>query len=230
MRGGRSRSSSRWLVPLTALLTVCAFEGSGAPALAQVTVGGTVGLSVQSDGQSDSPYLGPGFGGSALAIDVFVDADLAPRLSVGGEVSIAGEIQGEQQQRVPGGNNTLSSRHHDTILSGVVKFTSPVSQSFQVALVGGIGAGWRQTHRAGTFRAHTPPFTPVPVEEQTLSTVAFAATVGADSAVAITRRTAMIFIARWHWLADDDRRPDGVVARGVSSLITRLGVGMRVRF
>ena len=49
-----------------------------------VAVGGAVGASFQEKGKSDSPYLGPGFGGTTSALVVFVDGLIASRVTVGG--------------------------------------------------------------------------------------------------------------------------------------------------
>ena len=83
--------------------------------------GVTVGLSSVPAGDTDRPYLGPGFGGSALGGLLFMHRGIRDRLSVGGEASMAADITGRQQQRVIGGANNLTSRHHDTVFSGVFK-------------------------------------------------------------------------------------------------------------
>src|ERR1043165_7631841 len=90
---------------------------SAAPVDAQVIVGATLGQSHQSEGKSDSPYLGPGFGGSSLAAIGMIDAAISSNVSVGGEVSVAGNISGTQNQRASGGTNHFVSDHRDTVFS-----------------------------------------------------------------------------------------------------------------
>ena len=99
-----------------ALLYSGGFASYAAGQTPVVAVGGTVGASFQEDGESDSPYLGPGFGGTAPALVVFVDGLIASRFTVGGELSWAGDLSGEQSQRVPGGSNLFLSDHHDTVI------------------------------------------------------------------------------------------------------------------
>jgi len=160
---------------------------------------------------------------------IFVDASVIPAIGIGGEVSLAGDISGTQQERAFGGSNDLVSRHHDTVFSGVVKFKAPPAGPFQIVAVAGTGVAWRQTNRAGTFRSYLPPFISTPVAE-TLSNIVFAASGGLDGAIALHQRLAILALVRVHLLGDKDRLPDGVVRSGVSSVIVRYGVGAQVRF
>jgi hypothetical protein len=65
---------------------------------AQISVGATVGLSSQSSGASDQPYLGPGFGGTSFSIVIFVDGPDSSKVTVGGEMSLAADLSGSQSQ------------------------------------------------------------------------------------------------------------------------------------
>jgi hypothetical protein len=47
---------------------------------AQVAIGVIAGQSSQAEGKRDSPYLGPGFGGSPLAGIGMIDIAVTPRL------------------------------------------------------------------------------------------------------------------------------------------------------
>lgn len=212
---------------VTASLVMCMLTVP-ASAEAQVAVGAAFGLSTQAAGASDRPYLGPGFGGSNVGSVIFLDVAMGRTASLGGEFSTARNISGSQAQRVPGGNNTLLSEHHDIVVSAVVKLTRTTNR-FHVAAVGGLGFARRQTERTGTFRPNVPPFVVSPVTE-TLSDTVLAATGGLDGVLAISERVGILALARVHYLADNDRLPDGVVHRGVSSLILRYGIGARVRF
>ena len=194
-----------------------------------IAVAATVGLSSQTKGDSDLPYLGPPFGGTSLGGVFFVDVDVSARLSVGGEVSLGSAVKGDQQQRVSGGTNIFSSRHHDTIFSGVAKFTMLNAGPAHVTAVLGAGLGWRHTIRDGSFRSDRPPFGTTPAE-QTLSNAVFATTLGFDGIIAVNPHSALVWTGRFHLLNDDDRDPSGVVRRGVSSRVFRFGGGGRFRF
>jgi hypothetical protein len=194
-----------------------------------IAVAATLGLSSQTKGDSDLPYLGPPFGGTSLGGMVFVDVDVRARLSVGGEVSLGSELKGNQQQRASSGTNSLRSRHHDTIFSGTVKVTTTNAGAVRVAAVAGVGLGWRRTIREGSFRSDLPPFSTTPVE-QTLSDAVFTTTFGFDVVLAVSPRTALVWTGRIHLLNDDDRDSSGVVRRGVSSRVFRFGGGGQFRF
>ena len=214
------------------VLALLCFGGLASHAASQtptVEVGAAVGASFQKAGQSDSPYLGPGFGGTAPAFAVFVDALVTPRFTVGGELTWAGDISGEQSQRVPGGSNIFVSDHRDTVISGTVKFSSPRNAAVRAAVVGGAGLARRHTHRVGQFFSNSPPFEG-PALEETLTSFVPAFTGGVDAAVQLGNRAGVVIASRLHYLLDDDRQDDGVVERGVSSLIFRVGAGLYVRF
>jgi len=51
---------------------------------AQVSVGAALGQSHQAEGKSDSPYVGPGFGGDSLAGIGMVDVLIGPHVGLGG--------------------------------------------------------------------------------------------------------------------------------------------------
>jgi hypothetical protein len=140
-----------------------------------IAVAATFGLSSQTKGDSDRPYLGPAFGGTSVGGVLFVDIDVTARVGVGGEVSLGSDVKGGQQQRAPGGTNILRSRHHDTIFSGAVKLTTLNAGPARVAAVAGVGLGWRHTIREGSYRPDLPPFSTIPVE-QNLSNAVFTTT------------------------------------------------------
>jgi hypothetical protein len=221
--------SSRVRVLLLTLVVWKSGEAIIRAAEPPIAVGATLGLNLQPEGASDQPYLGPGFGGISLGGVMFIDGDVSARVSVGGEVSLGSEVRGDQQQRVAGGSNSFSSRHHDTIVSGTVKVTTTNAGPVHVAVVAGAGLGWRHTVREGSFRPNLPPFSTTPVK-QTLSDAVFTATFGFDAVLAVSPRTALAWTGRVHLLNDDDRDQSGVVRRGVSSRVFRLGGGARFRF
>ena len=193
----------------------------------QASVGGVIGSSTAAEGASDEPYLGPGFGGASVSTVVFVDGALSDAVSLGAEASLAGAITGVQRQRAPSGSNTLESRHRDTIVSGVLKLKTAASARVQTAVSGGLGLARRQTDRTGAFTPNVPPFVSRPVT-QSLSDTVLATTAGFEAAIAFNRHAGLLALVRVHYLVDDDRQPDGVVQRGVSSLVFRYGVGARV--
>jgi hypothetical protein len=205
------------------------FASHAAGQTPRVAVGGVFGASFQREGESDSPYLGPGFGGTTFAIVGFVDGPIGPRLTVGGELSWAQDISGEQSQRVPGGSNLFLSNHHDTVMSGTVKLSSPLDATVHAAIVGGAGVARRQTHRVGTLFRNSPPFEG-PAFEETVTSFVPAFTGGVDTVVRFGDHAGVVVAGRLHYLLDDDRQDDGVIERGVSSVIFRFGAGLHVRF
>ena len=197
---------------------------------AQVSVGATLGQSGQGEGASDVPYLGPPFGGSSAAMLGMVDVALAPHVSIGGEMSLAGTIHGSQSQRAGFGvSNDFISEHRDNVFGGVVRFWTPDGEPVRAAVAVGAGVAQRHTVRTGTTRSSFPPFTSTPFSD-TLSDVVLAYTLGGDIVVRVTDRVGALASGRVHRLRDDDRQPDGVVHRGVSSTIYRYGGGLQVRF
>jgi hypothetical protein len=192
-------------------------------------IGATIGGSTRPAGESDRPYLGPGFGGTSLGLTVSVETAVRSSFGVSVEASFATAITGMQFQRQSGGTNALVSEHHDSILSLLAKGRIPLAPRFQIAVGGGVGLAYRQTLRSGSFTPVSPPHTQTPVTEELTDRV-FAVTAGVDGTVSIHERWALVANLRVHKLLDDDRDPDGVVERGVSSLIFRYGLGARFAF
>jgi len=73
----------------------------------------------QAAGDSDRPYLGPGFGGTSVSSVIFVDTVVIPAINIGTELSLAGDIRGMQRQRVLGRGHLL--RDKDRLPDGVVR-------------------------------------------------------------------------------------------------------------
>lgn len=216
--------------PIAFAATVILALTAAADARAQVSAGAVIGIGYQGEGADDSPYLGPPFGGTSLAGIGMIDGAVSPRVSLGVEVSLAGDISGTQNQRAPGGNNHFVSAHHDTVVSAVLKFGSPAGDRVRASVVGGGGFAQRHTDRSGTFGtdfAVTPITQPF---EETVTDYVWALTAGVDVAAAITDHVAILLAGRFHQLKDDDRLPDGVVKRGVSSRSFRAGAGLQIRF
>jgi hypothetical protein len=200
-----------------------------ARAQAPKRLGAVLGVSTQADGASDSPYLGPGFGGTSLAAVIFLEMDVRPNVSVGVESSLSRDITGAQSQRASGGSNSFLSQHHDSLVSGVVKLRTPATARVKLAVAGGVGIALRDTNRTGTFTSVSLQPLSQPVADS-VSDIVLAFSGGLDGTFAITSRFGLLAIVRAHVLADDDRLPDGVVKRGVSSFMLRYGVGAQVRF
>ena len=200
-----------------------------APGADAQTVGAAVGVSNQAAGDSDLPYLGRGFGGTALGAVGMFDHDFKRHLTIGAEVSTAAAITGDQSQRTTGATNAFESRHIDTVFSGTVKFFVPAEGRVRVGGVAGAGGAWRRTSREGTTASLFPPASRTPFSE-TLSSFVFAYTFGADVTFRITEHLSILALGRIHKLRDDDRLDDGVVRRGVSSTVYRAGAGGQWRF
>ena len=221
---------------LLSVITVAVFVDPHSVRAAErpVTLGAAVGASTQGAGKSDLPYLGPPFGGTAVGSIVFIDAERYTTWSFGAEMSLATAITGMQRSR---GNpslgsfvtNTFVSNHKDLLFSGTVKAKTPANARFQTAAAAGFGLAIRQTDRVGTSTSVFPPVRTAPFHE-TVSDWVPAAMFGADGAIALSRRISVLIVARLYALIDDDKLPEGVVRRGVSSRVFRYGVGGLVRF
>jgi len=179
-------------VPTVFAATVILALTAAADARAQVSAGAVIGIAQQGEGADDSPYLGPPFGGTSLAGIGMIDGAVSPRVSLGVEVSLAGDMNGTQDQRASGGNNHFVSAHHDTVFSAVLKFGSPAGDRVRVAAVGGGGIAQRHTDRSGTF-ATSFAITPIthPFEE-TVTDYVWALTAGVDVAATITDHVAIL--------------------------------------
>lgn len=160
---------------------------------------------------------------------IYVDATASSAVTVGGEVSLAASIGGPQFQRTSSGSFRLSSEHHDSIFSGVVKFNTPKSNPFYAAAAAGVGLAHRDTTRTGTLTSNGIPPVTTPAT-QNVSNVVPVFNWGVDGVFATGNRAGIVALFRAYYLIDDDRLPDGVVQRGVSSVIFRYGIGAQVRF
>jgi hypothetical protein len=200
----------------------------------QLTAGVAVGLSTQRHGDSDRTRLAPGLEGSSLAGLFFVDRVVRPRISIGGEMTVSGEIKGFQARQSANETIGFRSRHHDTIVSGMTKvnlftFLPPGHRPgvrVELAAVTGLGFAWRHTIREGT--TNQSPCCTFAVSE--LSNVVVAGTLGFDATFVFSPRTAMVVTGRYQLLNDDDRDAAGFVRRGVASTLFRFGFGMRFAF
>jgi hypothetical protein len=207
-------------IVLISLLLLSAGEARG-----QTTIGVAAGASRQTAGASDLPSLGPPFGGTSAAVLGMIDFGFGRHVTLGGEGSFATAIGGDQSQRTSTTTNAFTSRHSDSIFSGVLKVGTPVDRSIHAAIAVGGGAAYRRTAREGT----TSPIVRMPVTA-TVSDVVFAYSVGGDVDVRVTPRIRILGVVRWHRLIDDDRTTNGVVKRGIASTILRAGAGVKIGF
>lgn len=213
----------------TALLWVAFVLAAACDARAQLTVGMAAGGSRQEAGASDLPALGPPFGGTTVAFVGLVDVPLSRRISFGGEASVAAAISGDQSQRTSTTTSVFTSRHRDSVFSGIFKLGTPIDGRIHAAVAGGGGLALRRTAREGTSAPLFPPSARSPFSDVATDLV-LAYSLGGDVDVRITERLRVLALARWHWLRDDDTTDQGVTERGVSSRIVRIGVGAAWRF
>jgi opacity protein-like surface antigen len=193
-------------------------------------VGGAVGVSNQSDGASDIPYLGPPLGGRTTSALGLIDFRFTQHTTLGVEASLsAGALSGSQTQRAGTASNAFESRHRDSVFSGTFKFGRGFGSHVRAAAVAGGGMAWRRTARSGTTQSIFPPTTRQPFTD-TVSDFVLAYSLGGDVEIRLTDRVGAMVIGRWHRLRDDDLTSDGVVKRGVSSKIVRIGAGATFRF
>src|SRR5262249_21218388 len=155
------------------------------------------GASRQEAGAGDLPYLGPPFGGTTLGLVGFIDFGLRNRASIGGEVSTAGAISGDQSQRGNSTTNAFTSRHRDTVFSGVLKVGTPREARFHAAAAVGGGIAYRRTSRQGTSAPLLPPSARSPYSA-VVSDYVLALTLGGDADFRVSNRIRVLALARWH--------------------------------
>ena len=211
-------------IVLISVLCLAARDARG-----QTTIGVAAGASRQAAGASDIPYLGPPFGGTSAEVIGMIDFRLARNMTLGGEGSLATGITGNQSQRASTTTNAFTSRHSDSVFSGVLKIGTPIDGRLHAAFAVGGGAALRRTKREGTTASIFPPSARLPYSD-TISDVVFAYSLGGDVDVRITPRIRILGVVRWHRLLDNDRADNGVVKRGVASTIVRAGAGVKIRF
>jgi hypothetical protein len=213
---------------LLLLTTILVIPFTPVDVMAQPAIYAAVGVHHQGKGSSDDPYLAPPFGGNAGALVAGAEHEWYRNLTVGLEVSVAGGVSGKQSQRAPGGNNVFTSDHRDSMLSVLLKPRIGRRGGPSAALAAGGGIGLRRTVRDGMFiRFFGAPSTSF---HDTLTSVVLQGTLGGDVVLPITSHLGVLALGRVHMLADNDRLGDGVVERGVSSLIVRGGIGAVVSF
>src|SRR5436305_1306671 len=135
------------IAAIALMLTIaCAAETRG-----QTTVSVAAGASKQDPGANDLPRLGPPFGGTTFALLAAVDRRfLTPYMTIGGEASLAGALAGDQSQRTTTATNAFTSRHRDSVFSGVIKIGLSGDRRIHAAAAAGAGLGYRRTSREGT--------------------------------------------------------------------------------
>ncbi len=214
----------RTALVVASLVLVCAPDSS-----AQTIVGGAAGVSKQSEGVSNIPFLGPPFGGRTVSALGLIDFRFTQNTTLGIEVSTSGALAGTQTQRTSAASNAFESRHRDSVFSGTFKFGRQFGSRVRAAAVVGGGGAWRRTARSGTTQSIFPPASRQPFND-TVSDFVLAYSLGGDVHVRLTNRLGAMVIGRWHRLRDDDLAPDGLVKRGISSTIVRIGAGATFRF
>lgn len=112
--------------------------------------------------------------------------------------------------------------HRDTIVSGLLGMAPRTPGKVTPVWVAGAGLVFRHTERS-----------PVPGRSNfgsyTQNDVAFGVGGGLDMFIHLSPRLSLLPTFRFHYVFDEDRRLDGVVNRGVGSMIWRGGVGVGVR-
>jgi len=138
------------------------------------------------------------------------------------EGSVARSITGEQSAR---GSGSFLTSHTDRIFSALAAWTPATTGSVMPTIVGGASMALRHTTRTGT---------PVPINglrpfSQVLDDTVVGIVGGLDGRARTSSRLSFMVSLRVHYLLDRDERGDGVVKRGIGSLITRFGAGVGVR-
>jgi hypothetical protein len=176
------KNDSRALIVALGLIVVAA-TCEAQPAW---TVGATAGWSSMI-GETGST-LSPPLKGTTISGAVFLDRATSQRLSIGGEVSVMGDVKGPQTLRVADAFSQYRSRHRDTLALGIVKARVVRSEQLNIAVVAGAGPAWRHTVREGTARGFQNSGIVWSVRED-VSSIVFAEAVGADCALSFHSKT-----------------------------------------
>jgi len=190
---------------------------------------GTVVASVQGQGKSDCPYLCGPFDGRALGTVIGIQTPTTAATQFVFEVSLPRSIQGEQSWRVPGGSLSGVTSHRDTIVNGMLGWTSDGS-SVAASLVGGGSVASRNTTRRPIRFVSPGSFPPPGLRAEMLNDLVLGVVGGTDVRIRVSSRLFLMPTFRLHYLFDEDKDDDGVVKRGVGALIIRPGIGAGIRF
>jgi hypothetical protein len=207
------KTDSRTLFVALGLIVVAA-TSEAQPAW---TVGGTAGWSSMV-GQTNSTFSPP-LEGTSISGALFLDRAIWQRLSIGGEVSLMGDVKRTQTLRIANVFSQYRSRHHDTLALAIVKARVMRSEQLSIAVIAGAGPAWRHTVREGTARGNQDVWN---VRED-VSNIVLAEAVGADCTMSFHSKTALVFSGRYAFLNDHDRD----VARGTPSAGLRIGGGIQ---
>ena len=92
------------------------------------------GASHQEAGDERHSVSRPPFGGMAVGTRRPDRFPSSPRnTTIGGEVSSAGAISGDQSQRAASATNAFTSRHRDTVFSGIFEIGTPLDGPIHAA-------------------------------------------------------------------------------------------------
>ena len=140
-----------------------------------------------------------------------------------------GTISGFQSERISAGENRFVSTHRDVLMLGVAALQGRPSSRIHFAAVAGGGLARRHTSRVGTTLRLSPTRVETPFAE-VLTGISPVVGGGPNIVFTVSDSVGIVGMWRGHYVLDDDRGGDGVVERGVSSLLVSFGVGVQVTF
>jgi hypothetical protein len=186
--------------------------------------GASAMLSTQEPGVplQGSSQATPGVGGTALGVSGEFGAFFTRMVSLAFEASAPGRFKYVQFTGIP--NSRIEGRYRDLVFSGLFHAHVPPIGPVRLAAIAGPSVIREETRLRQAFApfgsSNFGPFE----REQSLTNWTLGATFGADVAVQVGRHVQIVPQIRWHWIQRE------AIGSGLSSLVTRPGVGVRAVF
>jgi len=164
----------------------------------------------------------PGVGGTAAGVSGEFGTFLTRTLGVAFEASVPGRFKYVQFTGIP--TSRIEGRYRDLVFSGLFHVHAPPIGPVHLAAIVGpsvIREDRRLRQAFAPFGSNNfGPFEP----ERSVAHWRVGAAFGADVAVQVSRHVQIVPQIRWHWIHR------GETGGGLSSLVTRPGVGVRAVF
>ena len=202
---------------------------------ARAYVGGGGMLSTQdAHRQGSAPSLPTtGAGGTTIGVTAEAGTFLTPRIALGMEIGLPRRFTSVQEIDHLRAFQ-YESRHREMTISGLVRVMAGFGHGVQLGVVGGGGfvqesTRQRRRDQMGPLPTFPPVFGPYS-QEHSFTRWTVAAVVGADVAIAITPRVAVVPQVRAHFVrrSSDPSQPGW--ALGLSSIVLRPAIGVRATF
>jgi hypothetical protein len=187
-------------------------------------VQGSLVLTTQPEGETDSHRTAPPLGGSGLGATAAAGYFIIPELAVEVEVVFAGEISTAQVFRYTF-VDSYTAAFRDVSVNGLFRWKPNGSSPWELVVGGGLASA-RYADRDGVHTSEYAWVTPTPIPDSSSTEMVPNLTFGADAVVPTRSKVAFVgsLRARWRRGTETDQY------YGVSTWAMDMGVGLRVRF